>query len=434
MAHGLLGKRGASGLANVRTRGLGAAETRERAIVYMQKVDLVINASPAPLRSTERLEVRNCPDLRSALAALQAGADGCGPVAMVAQASAGTLATLRQAALDHSAIQFVWLMSSALLAEAGDVSRFGNIWQLPENAGPEWIEPLLARALHDHEHRRENRELLEGTVAGAVSTLFEVLSIADPYSASLGQRLRYAADLFCKSARLDLTWELETAALLAEIGILTIPTRVVAKAQSGQELSGFEKDLIARVPERGADLLQQIPAFRHAARIVRYQGKNFDGTGLPSDSLAMERLPLGARILKVLTELFRLKDTGKTQEEAMQELRHHTGRFDPMLLEVAQDCFKVNVPANVAGSTQPLTVRELRPGQLLVSNILTDDGVLLIRDGQVISARLLHKLRNFAFTSGVKEPIYVIDLLRSREMTTTFQDIAQAETTFIYRR
>jgi hypothetical protein len=112
----------------------------------------------------------------------------------------------------------------------------------------------------------------------------------------------------------------------------------------------------------------------------------------------------------------------------------YSGRYDRRFVEVARECFKVNVPPNVEGSTQPLSVRELRPGQLLVSNILTDDGVLLIRDGQVISARLLHKLRNFAFTSGVREPIYVIDLLRSREMTTTFRDIAQSETTFMFKK
>ncbi|MGZ8939998.1 MAG: hypothetical protein ACXW32_12365, partial [Limisphaerales bacterium] len=62
---------------------------------------------------------------------------------------------------------------------------------------------------------------LEHSVDGTVSALYEILSIIDPYSASLGQRLRYATDLFCKAAHLPLTWELETGALLCEVGILT---------------------------------------------------------------------------------------------------------------------------------------------------------------------------------------------------------------------
>jgi hypothetical protein len=78
-------------------------------------------------------------------------------------------------------------------------------------------------------------------------------------------------------------------------------------------------------------------------------------------------------------------------------------------------------------------LKDLRPGQMLVSSVETDDGVLLVRDGQVISPRLLHKLRNFAFTSGIREPIYVIDLLESPKMTTAFHDLAHSETTFLSR-
>jgi hypothetical protein len=202
------------------------------------------------------------------------------------------------------------------------------------------------------------------------------------------------------------------------------------KHQAGQELSPFEKDMIAGVPERGADLLQQIPFFAPVAAVVRYQGKNYDGTGLPADSLAGDKLPYGARVLKVLNDLFRLKENGRAQDEAIREMEERDGRYDPHLLRVAKHCFDVNLPSKIPANTLPMKVNDLRPGQLLVSNVETDDGVLLIRDGQVISPRLLHKLRNFAFTSGIKEPIYVIDLLESRKMTSTFGQIVNSGTNF----
>ena len=74
-----------------------------------------------------------------------------------------------------------------------------------------------------------------------------------------------------------------------------------------------------------------------------------------------------------------------------------------------------------------------RLAQLVVSNIETDDGVLVIRDGQVVSPRLIHKLCNFALTSGIREPIYVIDLLASREMTTSFNNMARSESAYLSR-
>jgi hypothetical protein len=304
---------------------------------------------------------------------------------------------------------------------------------LPASTNPDLVR-LNARQLIEHQARRsEQKELLSSSVTGTVSALFEVLSIVDPYSASLGQRLRYAVDLFCKSARVEMSWELETGALLAEIGVLTIPVRVVMKHHSGQDLSAFEKDMVSHIPERGADLLQQIPSFAPVASIVRYQSKNFDGTGLPADSLAGDRLPFGARILKVLNDLFRLKENGKPQEEAIAEMESRDGRYDPRLLQIAKHCFDVSLPSKISASTLPLQVKDLRPGQLLVSSVETDEGVLLIRDGQVISPQLLHKLRNFAFTSGIKEPIYVIDLLESRKMTSTFRDIANGGTSFFVK-
>jgi hypothetical protein len=382
----------------------------------------------APL--SKHFRVRGFAGVKEAPALLLKDSSGV----VVAAARNSNIPALLQLAAGSPPVCFFWLADDPAVAEAASADSLDNVVVLPAGIGAPWLQSLIAKALRDQEQKRESRELLDSSVSGTVSTLFEVLSIADPYSASIGQRLRYAIDLFCKSAQLEVSWELETAALLAEIGVLTIPVRVVTRSQSGQELSGFEKDLIAHIPERGADLLQHVHALHEVSTILRYQNKNYDGSGLPSDTLAGEKIPVGARILKVLNDLFKLKDNGKTQEEAIREMKAAAGRYDPALLGVAADCFKVNVPTNTYGNTQPSTVRELRPGQLLVSDIVTDDGVLVIRDGQVISARLLHKLRNFAFTSGIKEPIYVIDLLESRKMTSMFQDLAQCETTFLAKK
>lgn len=335
----------------------------------------------------------------------------------------------RKAAQTQRKLPIILLVQEQWTAE-GTTDCASPVLLLPAKTNPELVRLNIRHFLKEQASTSSQKEVFETSVAGSVAALFEILSIVDPYSASLGQRLRYATDLFCKSAKVDLSWELETGALLAEIGVLTIPVRVLMKHQAGQELSAFEKDMIAHIPERGADLLHQIPSFRAVSNIIRYQSKNFDGTGLPADSLAGDRLPFGARVLKVINDLFRLKENGRTQDEAIEEMEGRSGRYDPRLLQIAKSCFDVNLPSKISASTLPLTVKDLRPGQLLVSNIETDDGVLLIRDGQVISPRLLHKLRNFAFTSGIKEPIYVIDLLESTKMTTTFQDIANSGTSF----
>ena len=46
--------------------------------------------------------------------------------------------------------------------------------------------------------------------------------------------------------------------------------------------------MIARVPETGASLIANIPRLEAVSEIVRYQNKNFDGTGIPADKTSGE--------------------------------------------------------------------------------------------------------------------------------------------------
>jgi hypothetical protein len=50
-------------------------------------------------------------------------------------------------------------------------------------------------------------------------------------------------------------WELEIAAMLSQIGHVSLPPTLVMKARAGLQLTGVEKDMMARVPQTGAALL-----------------------------------------------------------------------------------------------------------------------------------------------------------------------------------
>lgn len=393
---------------------------------------LVVGTPSEGLRQSlsGEFQVQNCPDPTEALSIV--AVERCQSVICCVENEALALSFLNRAITLFPGIRIALIVPKSWSDTVAAINC-NSLLLVPTDSRPAMARANIQNFLRDQIERSQQSNTLQASVNGSVTALFEILSIVDPYSASLGQRLRYAVDLFCKTAGMPMSWELETGALLAEIGVLTIPVRMMMKVHSGQDLSSFERDMLAHVPERGADLLQQIPCFALAAQVVRYQDKNFDGGGLPSNSLSGERIPLGARILKVLNDLFKLKENGKTQEQAIAEMEQRGDRYDPRLLAVARTCFDVSLPAHTAASMLPTGVKDLRPGQLLVSNVETDDGVLVIRDGQVISPRLLHKLRNFAFTSGIREPIYVIDLLESRAMTTTFHNITQTETTFIVK-
>jgi hypothetical protein len=50
----------------------------------------------------------------------------------------------------------------------------------------------------------------------------------------------------------------------------------------------------------------------------------------------------------------------------------------------------------------------LRVGHMLVSDIETKDGTMIVGAGNRLTPALLHRLRNFSALSGIKEPVYVV--------------------------
>ena len=202
-------------------------------------------------------------------------------------------------------------------------------------------------------------------------------------------------------------WELEMAATLSQIGWVTLPAAILEKIRCHQDLSGQENDLLGRVPEIGYNLLSHIPRLETVAEIIRYQAKNFDGSGFPLGDLAGENIPIGARILRVLSDLLLIESHGLPKFKALAKMRACAGRYDPTVLEFVGSAFDVFVPNAAKGNDagRPVTFKELRVGQVLMSDVLTQDDTKIVMAGTEITPVLLVKLRNFASLSGIKEPI-----------------------------
>ena len=286
----------------------------------------------------------------------------------------------------------------------------GQIFQfLTKPCSPEMLAQALDNGIRQYRLVTAERELLENTLNGSIKMLTEVLSMADPESFGVGRKLREYVRAFAESWNVEQTWELELAAMLARLGFVTVPPVVLQKYRSGFGLSGPEKDIIQRVPEVGARLLANIPRLEGVARIVRFHQKNFDGTGVPVGATAGEDIPVGARILKVLSDLVDLEQRGMTRFKALEHMRTRQGWYDPKVLDAAFVCFDIYLPESAAGegSTDALTLDELRIGQILAVQVETTDGMVIAGAGTQITQMVLEKLKNFAQLGSIKEPILV---------------------------
>jgi response regulator RpfG family c-di-GMP phosphodiesterase len=286
----------------------------------------------------------------------------------------------------------------------------GNIFRfLTKPCAPELLAKSIEAGIRQYRLVTAERELLEKTLSGCIGVLTEILSLVDPEAFGRADSLRGDIRLLARQLKVADAWELEVAAMLAQIGYVTIPPVVTLKAKTGRPLSDVESDMLQRVPEIGSMLLANIPRLESVAHIVLYINKRFDGTGFPPDSTKGETIPLGSRILRFLFDLADLEHRGNTRLPALAMLGSQSGHYDTQVIEAANAC--LNHPAASAKCTAPviksLPFAKLRAGQILRSDIKTGEGQLLIAAGNTITAPMLERLSNFSRITNIEEPILV---------------------------
>lgn len=304
----------------------------------------------------------------------------------------------------------VMLTGNADQKTSVDAVNEGHIFRfLNKPCGTETFTMTLDAALKQHHLIIAERELLENTLNGAVKVLTDVLSAVDSESFGRGRQVQGYARSFIQSFKMDEPWELEIAAMLSPIGRVTMPPAVLMKERTGLTLSSTEKDMLMRVPEVGAGLLEQIPRLGNVARIVRFQNKCFDGTGFPTIAPGGDAIPLGARILKVLSNIAERESRGVSKSAALRMMQHTVGIYDPNVLSAVGRFFDVAPLEPDAKPMSSVTVRvqDLQAGQILAENIKTIDELLVVVAGTALSPMLVERLRNFRALETIPDCVMI---------------------------
>jgi response regulator RpfG family c-di-GMP phosphodiesterase len=300
----------------------------------------------------------------------------------------------------------IMLTGNADQQTAIDAVNKGNIFRfLTKPCTPEMLALALDAGLEQYRLISAERELLEKTLGGSVKILTEILSMVEPQIFGRSQMLRDYVRTLAPALHIGQVWEMEVAAMLCQIGYVTIPAAIIQKDRSGLALTPAEKQVLTRIPEIGSKLLANIPRLESVARLVLYQNKYYDGSGFPQDAVAGEAIPLGARMLKFLSDLIQQEIGGTSRVEALEKMKARPGAYDPEIVEAAFTTLVLD--PRIKSSGNALKVKELVVGQMLLSAVETLAGVLIVPAGTEISPMLLAKLNNFAELGGVKEPIYV---------------------------
>jgi response regulator RpfG family c-di-GMP phosphodiesterase len=304
----------------------------------------------------------------------------------------------------------IMLTGNADLESTIRVVNDGNIFRFLTKPCPlDLLSVALVDALEQYRLVTAEKELLSKTLGGSIKLLTDILSMVEPLAFGRAQALREVVTHLTEKLGLSNSWEVHLALMLAPIGYVTIPPATLVKSRAGEPLSQAEEQMLNSTPESAARLLANIPRLDGVARIVRYQHKDFNGSGFPADSVCGDAIPLGSRLLRILLDMIQLHGKGRTQLQALDEMQTSEGCYDPALLSAVRVSLTGarSAPVTAPRTTVSVAPKDLTPGMVLRSNLKSKDGTLILSAGHQITGLTLEKIRNFDLVAGIAEPILV---------------------------
>ncbi|HEY9279663.1 MAG TPA: HD domain-containing phosphohydrolase [Eoetvoesiella sp.] len=235
-----------------------------------------------------------------------------------------------------------------------------------------------------------------------------------PQAEAISKQIMALVDAFCKAQELPqkLSDDLATAAALYNVGKLTWPDALIGLP--ADRMDRDQRERYRDYPRNGEALLIALDPANEAATFIRHHQERWDGAGFP-DGLAGHAIPLGARILKLAVDFVEMQEgvvlTRKlTREEVLTSMPKYVMRlYDPILcpqfVEVASKVSDEKATGDEA--VIALNIPALEPGMIMVRHLHAASGMLLLKEGQVLTENVINKLQAFEQNDDITYTLHV---------------------------
>ena len=371
----------------------------------MSEKVLLVDDDPNILKAYQR-RLRKRFEVETALCSEEGvtAASILGPFAVVVsdmkmprESGAEFLAKMLKAAPDCVRIM---LTGNADQQAAADAVNLGQVFRFLNKPCPaETLEQAIADGIAEHHRLREQRELIGKTAHGCVAMLTKLLSLADPIAFGRAERLAELARNLAESAGREDPWELETAALLSQLGVFTLSSEMRDRRDAEGPVSDNESELWENQYLVAADMIREAPQFAAVARIIELQG---DATPLDTDE---DRTVQAAELLRVALEFDRLQFDGHREPtEAFAILQGDPKGIGAAALEALESVAQTEEARRLA----EVDLVELADGMRLIDDVVTTAGMMLVAHGQEVTASLRKRLDAYSESHSIQQPLRVL--------------------------
>ncbi|MBI4661249.1 MAG: response regulator [Verrucomicrobia bacterium] len=181
----------------------------------------------------------------------------------------------------------------------------------------------------------------------------------------------------------DLCW----AAGLHDISLVGLDREAVGRwLRNPRKVTEEEDAFIKRHPIDSQQMLEDLPIFQGAGRIIRSHHEHWDGSGYP-DGLKQEAIPWPARLLTAALFYCSQHTLGTPALRLLRAQAGHT--LDPSAVQAVSDAAsETPLPKGV----REILLNEMKPGQIVAKEIFNSTGMVLVRHGRELTEGLIQRV------------------------------------------
>ncbi len=247
--------------------------------------------------------------------------------------------------------------------------------------------PVVLARVRTHIELSETRvklfDSLQKTLLGSVRILTDLLAVSNPEALSRALRLKTMVRDLAEKMDIKDAWKYEVAASLSQLGCMFLPPQLMEKIHRNETLTNDELALYRTYPEKSCELLLNIPHLEESAEIIkrlrlfeRVELFNFEGDEA-----------IGNALLQGLVYYDEQIAAGALPADVLQNMRAY---FPTQLVSSMEEVCRVQQAAEGC----KVTLGELEAGMVLVQDLVSDAGSVVVPKGTTLTAALVSKLKN----------------------------------------
>lgn len=302
------------------------------------------------------------------------------------------LGQIREIAPDTSRIL---LTGNGDLDTAVEAVNRGQIFRfLAKPCTPDMLRSAVTAAAEQYRLITAERVLLEETLQGSIKALTDVLALAQPQAFGRATRVRRAASELAEQIGERNRWPIEIAAMLSQVGTAALAGTTLERFYAGEAVSDSEKEMIASLPATAERLIAGIPRLDAVREILRFQRSGLEGgvDGAAKDfAVAGDRIPVGARILRIALDFDLLEMRGLSVGDALTTMRSRAGWYDTELLSAFADLRGATASTT---AMENMRLSQVRVGMVFAADVRAETGMLLVARGQEVGVSLVERIRH----------------------------------------